>query len=70
MCRGHILKAVWYVIHWMFGTFVVLLGWYNIFLGLALYIENWLEVDTLKVSIISSTQYELINNCYEAFSRV
>jgi hypothetical protein len=54
----------------VFGTSAILLGWYNIFMGLALYIEDWPEVGTLKVSIISSAQYELINNCYEAFSRV
>lgn len=70
MCRGHSLRAVWYVIHWVFGTSAVLLGWYNIFLGFALYIEDWPEVGTLTVSIISSAQYELINNCYEVPSRV
>ncbi|CAK9195012.1 unnamed protein product [Sphagnum troendelagicum] len=69
--KGHSSRAVWYVIHWVFGTSAVLLGWYNIFLGLALYIEDWPEVGTLKgLTIAFSVQVAMISFIYLLLERI
>lgn len=41
VCRGSAVRAAWYVVHWLFGTALVILGWFNIFKGLDEYIQSW-----------------------------
>jgi len=48
------LRAAWYVSHWLIGTGAILLGWFNIFLGLDLFFSDYPEEGTGKVG---SMQY-------------
>ena len=48
--RGSTIRPVWYFVHWLFGTTAILLGWFNIFKGLDLYVQDWPTSGTLKVS--------------------
>ncbi|KAH9546636.1 hypothetical protein CY35_12G109200 [Sphagnum magellanicum] len=46
--KGQSLRAVWYASHWLIGTGAILLGWFNIFLGLDLFFSDYPEEGTGK----------------------
>ncbi|CAK9199979.1 unnamed protein product [Sphagnum troendelagicum] len=46
--KGQSLRATWYVSHWLIGTGAILLGWFNIFLGLDLFYSDYPEEGTGK----------------------
>lgn len=64
VCRGSAIRAAWYVVHWLFGTTLVILGWFNIFKGLDEYIQSWAGGER-KVRLI--TIYSIVD-CFQCKS--
>lgn len=48
--KGNLYRPIWYLCHWMFGTSAVILGWYEIYTGLALYSVDWCTDNCTTVS--------------------
>lgn len=52
--RGVMFRPYWYVVHWLFGTTMIILAWFNIFKGLDIYVGSWI-VGELKVNSLYAT---------------
>ncbi|KAJ7552027.1 hypothetical protein O6H91_06G039200 [Diphasiastrum complanatum] len=68
--RGACWRPQWYFLHWLFGTTAVVLGWYNIFQGLNLFVSDWPDDGSQRaLYIIFSVQVALIAFAYLLLER-
>jgi len=49
--RGAAIRPAWFTVHWLFGTAAIILGWFNIFKGLDVYVQSWPIGGERKVSL-------------------
>lgn len=51
--KGGCGRQIWYFSHWLLGTGSVILGWFNIFKGLDLYVIDWPDAGSLQALYIA-----------------
>ncbi|KAG0623725.1 hypothetical protein M758_3G196600 [Ceratodon purpureus] len=50
--RGTAMRPAWFVLHWLIGTAAIILGWFDIFKGLDLYVASWPSGGERKLSYV------------------